>query len=561
MGAKQSKQKKNIEENDEDDKTIQEKLIKKINKISAELILETKTKDILLFLDPEYCNKIMYIITNILSDSYTKNKLTVIHSYIKNIKEINNEIMDLSNKSISIDLDSEKYDTKQNLCIEIAMFYIKFCHLYAAIVKVINPKKKSNGEIIPMGFCQRRKDLHRVTENTEGKLAVVTDFCKANKRYKKNNMGKTEGYYIKTLKEVGGIAALDILYKDKLSYREKKFVIDDAYKDEYRDNIARVYKAFTGKDNMPDEIQRFSDIPLHDYHKMNLCSKKDKDYDITDEHFGTLGNGIENENLVRYAEHVATIMQTTHKHNKKFLDILDSMFLLNDGEYIIHPELTTDLLNQKIKDTRKEFIEMYIECEEQFKTGIRLFRELIFDAEINKAKRQLKNVDIILENDYKFQGKSFNTHDSVNTNTKESAIRKREEDGEKLRDQYDKIKLNEQEEKDKAWDNKDFYKLSGLKVDREGKLMSSSQNTENSKIENLFDILGGLVKKDKSDSLKGNYQNQIKEKIDEQLDMATENVREQIKQIAEKENWSEESLRYALMALDNRAKAQKDAFT
>ena len=94
MGAKQSKHKKILKEN-EDDKTMQERLIKKINKISADLLLETKTKDILLFLDPEYCNKIMYIITNILSDSYTKNKLQIIHGYIKNIKEIQEGIIDL----------------------------------------------------------------------------------------------------------------------------------------------------------------------------------------------------------------------------------------------------------------------------------------------------------------------------------------------------------------------------------------------------------------------------------------------------------------------------------
>ena len=45
-----------------DDKTKQELLVKQINKISADLLLETKTSDVLLFLNPSYCDKIAYII-------------------------------------------------------------------------------------------------------------------------------------------------------------------------------------------------------------------------------------------------------------------------------------------------------------------------------------------------------------------------------------------------------------------------------------------------------------------------------------------------------------------
>ena len=293
---------------------------------------------------------------------------------------------------------------------------------------------------------------------------------------------------------------------------------------------------------------------------MDLCSTKNKDYDVTDEHFGMLGSGIKNENLIRYAKHIAAIMQTTHKHNKKFLDILDSMFLLEESEYIIHPQLTIDKLNQKIKDTRKEFIEMYIECEEQFKNGIRLFRELIFDSEISKAKRQLKDVNIVLEDNYKIKGKKYHILDSLDTNSVSSAIKEREKDDDDERYKRDKEREKVESKLDKAWDNKDFYKISKLKADREGNLISSSKKSNNSGIEDLFGILGGLIKKDKNVSFKDDYQIPMKEKIGEQLDMATKNVRQKIEKIAEEENWSEDSLRYALMALDNRAMAQKEAF-
>ena len=143
-----------------DDKTKQELLVKQINKISADLLLETKTSDVLLFLNPSYCDKIAYIIAEILNDTYTKNTLSFIHSYINNQKEIQKTFIDLTNKSISIDSNSNSFLTKKKICTQIALFYVKFCHLYSAIVKVINPKKKK-GKKIHMGFCQQR-NLHKI---------------------------------------------------------------------------------------------------------------------------------------------------------------------------------------------------------------------------------------------------------------------------------------------------------------------------------------------------------------------------------------------------------------
>ena len=71
---------------------------------------------------------------------------------------------------------------------------------------------------------------------------------------------------------------------------------------------------------------------------MNLCDiEKKSEFDASKEHFGTLDNGRDNSNLIKYANHVVDIMKTSHKHNKRFLNILDSMFLLEDNVYIVHP--------------------------------------------------------------------------------------------------------------------------------------------------------------------------------------------------------------------------------
>jgi hypothetical protein len=601
MGAEISKEKKEKEEKEiEDDKTRQAELVKKINKITAELVLETSTKDILLFLEPEYCDKIMYILTNIFENSYAKTKIELIHGYIQNIENIKKDFIDLSDKSISLTLDKDKYKTKKNLCIEIALFYIKFCHLYAAIVKVLNPVKTQKGKIIPMGFCQRRAGLHKITEKTEERLAVASDFCTANKRYKKYSRNKPQSYYIKTLKEVGGIAALDVLYKDDFQIETKKFVVNKSFSNDYKNAIATVYKIFNPlAESVPKNITSFSEIPLKDYRKMDICRASD-DYDPNSEHFGTLESGKKNENLIKYANHVLTILKTSRRHNKYFLDILDSLFLLENDTYIIHPNLDSKQLDLKIKETRKKFVEMYVECEKQFIEGIDLFRNVMFDKEINKAKRKLQMADIIIEDNTestlfsrtktkdntkkskkaiiesnKDVKKDANNYDESKKENKQYstkrnniAIKEQEKEEEKKRYEKEMENKRKEEKEDGKWkEGKQYYDIGNIQADIGGNIVNTkssksiSKSKSKSNIETLFNVLGNMVKGDKNIDGEKQYIDPMKQEIEKKLIMAQENVNEKIRAIAKKEGWGEESLTEALDAAKEAMEAQKKAFT
>ena len=62
-------------------------LFRTVNKISSDLILNTNNEDLLQFMNPEYCDKMINLTSNILNDNFTKNQLNIINNKIKKNKK------------------------------------------------------------------------------------------------------------------------------------------------------------------------------------------------------------------------------------------------------------------------------------------------------------------------------------------------------------------------------------------------------------------------------------------------------------------------------------------
>ena len=90
-------------------------------------------------LEVTYCNQILKETESILDDNYTKTQLEVINGIITNKPSTIELYTKLNSDDIetSLKLIETTHLTKKNLCKNIALFYTKITHLYAAIYRVI----------------------------------------------------------------------------------------------------------------------------------------------------------------------------------------------------------------------------------------------------------------------------------------------------------------------------------------------------------------------------------------------------------------------------------------
>lgn len=366
-------------------------LIRKINKIASKMILETSSKEILKFLEPNYCNSIIQILTNILKKNYTENKIKAIHSLIKNHKSLETNILDLN----KIEIGKEEITRpKKIFCEEVAIYYVKFSHLYSAIYHVINPiLNDKEVSLENLTFCKKRDMENNVEElinkdKSNINVIVSNHFCDINKKTKISN-NKPSHTYLKKLGEESGIKELDDLYKDKYDPIKKKFFMSKESKKEYSTVLTKIYKTFTGEE-LPDDIKHFKDVPIYRYEKKKMCTTKELDFKT-----GYVGTIADND-ILKYIEHIKEIMDITYKNNEKFIKILDEMFKKDEAtnEIIINDEFTMDELDKKTKEVRKFIVSMYIDCEKNFRKGIKLFKKIVLNSKLKKIiKMEKANVD------------------------------------------------------------------------------------------------------------------------------------------------------------------------
>ena len=98
--------------------------IYKLDEIATKYILGQNFQDMIKLTNYKYCDDLVIITSKILKKSYFSNQIQAIYSRITN-EEMKPAIV-------------SKEDTKK-MCIEIAKYYVKIAHLFAAIMTTLNP--------------------------------------------------------------------------------------------------------------------------------------------------------------------------------------------------------------------------------------------------------------------------------------------------------------------------------------------------------------------------------------------------------------------------------------
>ncbi len=141
------------------------------------------------------------------------------------------------------------------------------------------------------------------------------------------------------------------------------------------------------------EINKFSEIPLKDFHNQELCS------DVTSP-WKKSYNGSANDKLfIQYAEHIKNMITKSQKLEKSLLNIVKELFSFwidpqkKEKALTINPKLTKKKLDELTVQTRDTILSLYIGCEEDFQKGLQLFEGIVKSKMIETSQRRIKQFE------------------------------------------------------------------------------------------------------------------------------------------------------------------------
>lgn len=376
--------------------------IYKLDEIATKYILGQNFQDMIKLTNSKYCDDLVIITSKILKKSYFSNQIQAIYGRITN--------EDMKSAIIS------KEDTKK-MCIEIAKYYVKIAHLFAAIMTTLNPvfswrssasssrailspyvqedpsvagetpvvidepvvaidekvtlenkhyisEMAKNIKVESLNFCNSRIadliDIDELTdvlsdENGVGNPAHVSEIKIKTKLCSSNLNNSTEtGGRKKTVYDLPGFVELSRLYNDKYNASKGRFDRMSAKsKAEKKRNIDLLYTLFTGDPNPPKNIRMFRDIPLHSFADTVDCEGVNSMLNKT--YIGTTKDKL----FVDYVEQIKKMIYESNMTRNSLLEVIDSIFILNTGagaDEGVSAGADADVDNEETKEKKMKYV-------------------------------------------------------------------------------------------------------------------------------------------------------------------------------------------------------------
>ena len=113
--------------------------ITKLNEIASTYILEQNFQDMIRLTNPAYCDDLVVMTSEILNKSYSASQLNYgYHVIYKKGQSATNTSNSTNGDPLYADALKSK-EVKTKMCINIAKYYVKIAHLFAAIMTTLNP--------------------------------------------------------------------------------------------------------------------------------------------------------------------------------------------------------------------------------------------------------------------------------------------------------------------------------------------------------------------------------------------------------------------------------------
>jgi hypothetical protein len=361
-----------------------------------------------------YCDKLVILTSDIIDRYFNDTEVTFLAQRIKDGAEVNElktekiKFIDKDNlEKLDVSNDEQKTIRKKRVCIGIAKFYVKIAHIFAAIVMTINPiytYKDATGQTVKTTLLDKDK-IPKGVDRKLFKLNICDNRIRALKKGefiddatgdvtlqpKICDMNLSKNGVDKTLADEPGIPELMRLYlDDKYDYSNGTFTgMSEQTEKQFQKDLKLFYTTFTGNDNMPDYIKKFSDIKLRNYSQKPSCSSilKNK-YTINKK----------DELFVKYANNIKEMIQSAADNQYKLLSVINELFTyVNDphtGKRVIrvNPKLTDETLQQAVVKTRKFIVNLYVKCEDDYVKGVELFEAIVESKILETTQNQIENL-------------------------------------------------------------------------------------------------------------------------------------------------------------------------
>lgn len=377
--------------------------------IASNYILTSDFKTLTNLHEEQYCQDLVILTRDILDKNFNEMELTYLSQRVKGKETIDEEkrekfMYTTKNKLEKADKSSSL--RKKRLCQGISKFYVKIGHVYAAIVTTINPiysykdeegnivktplsqkdtipKNAKDRKLLRNGLCYNRinqlrhgQDFVNIPE--DGNITLSPDICGDNV----------------DLMDEPGIPELEALYFDKFDYKTGAFSsMRESTKKKYKEDVEKFYKAFTGKDTMPEEpINSFSDIKLSAFDKNDVCSTRNpKKEKVT-------GN-LKDELFQKYALTLQGMVKKSYNVQERLLEIINQMFTFdvdkkeNKRVVRIHPKLNESLLSEIIDKTRTLILNYYLTCEKDYTKAVKLYETIVNNQIRETTMNQVEDLE------------------------------------------------------------------------------------------------------------------------------------------------------------------------
>ena len=209
-----------------------------------------------------------------------------------------------------------------------------------------------------------------------------------------NEKGET-----KNLAELPGMPELEELYKDDdYDFETGKFNgMTKETKEMYEKDLLQFYTFFTGKESMPEDVTRFRDIKLIDYHNSFECRGPGQGQ-IPPFQMGVRGK-LSDDLFAKFADNLKNMIEKANTNQNELTKVLDQLFIYttdsksNEHFIRVNPELTDASLQAIIIETRAVIVTLYLTCEKDFIEGVKIYEAIVKEKMLDITQRQIASMD------------------------------------------------------------------------------------------------------------------------------------------------------------------------
>jgi hypothetical protein len=374
--------------------------------IASYYILTTDFKTLSQLHEKKYCEDLVVLTSDIINKYFNDLEVKKLAHRIENGVDSSEKIVFFKKTDIN-NLNIPESEKKTEYCMEIAKFYIKIAHIFAAIVTTINPEytyKDVYGNVvkrtliqkssIPEGMDVTVSKINLCSERInalKGKLdeSVVQDeYEESQQDICSVNLDKNgETNYLDD--EPGINELIDLYFDGEYDFKTGKFMgMTQETEKQFQEDLKRFYIAFTDEEDIPLDVKKFSDIKLRDYSKKKFCE--------TDKKGIKVGGTYKDELFLKYANNLKEMIKGVNRKQDNLLSIVNKIFVyvidpVTKKEVIrINPDLTVSGINDIVVQTRNLIIELYIKCETDFVEGVKIYEAIVESTIFETTKKHIE---------------------------------------------------------------------------------------------------------------------------------------------------------------------------